>query len=133
MSEFSDVLDVRTGAKQRVPTEWLTHPLLGRHIKKTPAQRALDGELGHAPTDDSTVAEIRSFADNAGIDLTGLKKKPELLDAVRAVIGTDPLPEPTADQDVAVVSDPPGTDLDTPAGAPPASTTDQSPAPGAEE
>lgn len=133
MSEFSDVVDTRTGAKQRVPTEWLTHPIHGRFINKTPSQRALDGELGQAPSDDSTVTDIRAFAKDADIDVSGLTKKADLLDAVRAVIGTEPLPEPAADAGVSVESDLPGTDLDTPAGAPPASTTDESPAPGAEE
>lgn len=119
--DFTEVYDTRTGAKQRVPADWLGDAVLGRFIKKTPSQRALDGELGPAPTEDSTVKEIKAFADEADIDVTGLKKHAELLGAVRAVVGTDPLPDAAADQGVAVESDPVGTGVETPAGqAPPA-------------
>lgn len=91
-SEFVDVIDSRTSITQRVPRAWLGDPVLGRFITKTPAQRALDGELGQAPTDDSTVPEIRAFARDADIDVAGLTKKDELLAAVYAAVGTDPLP-----------------------------------------
>ncbi|MBA2952111.1 hypothetical protein GON03_19030 [Nocardioides sp. MAH-18] len=102
MSDFVEVVDTRTDLKQRVPAHWIGDPVLGRFIEKTPSQRALDGDLGPAPTEESTVKEIKAFAEKAGIDTTGLKKHDELLEAVRAVVGTDPLPEPHADQDVDV-------------------------------
>ena len=129
--EFTQVYDTRTGTKQRVPTHWLGDPVLGRFIKKTPSQRALDGELGPAPTDESTVKEIRAFAEDADIDVTGLAVKAELLDAVRAVVGNDPLPEPAADEGVAVQDPGAGADIDTPAGQTPpvALSTDPAAAP----
>ncbi len=85
---FTEVYDKTSGAKQRVPAEWLDHPVLGRNIAKTPTQRALDGEIGAPPTAASTVAEIRQFAADAEIDVTGLTVKPELLAAVNAAVGT---------------------------------------------
>lgn len=132
---FVDVYDVNTGIKQRVPAHFLDDPVLGRNIKKTPSQRALDGELGQAPTADSTVAEIRAFAEDAEIDVTGLRKHDELLAAVQAVVGTDPLPEPVPAGDVAVMLE---GDIDAPAGTPPTSTdgtesSDETPAAGDEE
>jgi hypothetical protein len=118
MADFTEVHDTRTGLKQRVPTVWLDDPILGRFIKKTPSQRALDGELGQAPTEDSTVPQIRKFAEAAEIDITGLAKKDELLAAVRAVVGTDPLPVGVDASGVAVQPDPVGADVETPAGEP---------------
>lgn len=135
MDEFTEVYDTRTGLKQRVPAAWLGDPVLGRFIVKTPSQRALDGELGQAPTDESTVKDIRAFAAEADIDVTGLTKKDDLLAAVRAVVGTDPLPEPAADQGVAVEAAVVGGDVETPAGetpagdAPPATSTTPAAAP----
>lgn len=108
MDEFTEVYDTRTGLKQRVPAAWLDDPILGRFIKKTPSQRAADGELGHAPTEESSVRAIRKFAEAAEIDVTGLTEKGELLAAVHVVVGPDPLP---------VVETPPDT-----------STTDTDPA-----
>ncbi|GEP38889.1 hypothetical protein NPS01_25520 [Nocardioides psychrotolerans] len=130
MDGFTEVYDTRTGFKQRVPQGWLADPVLGRLIKKSPSQRALDGEIGPAPTADSTVPEIREFAKSAEIDLGGATKKDELLAAVQAVIGTDPLPVDTAAAtDVAVVTLPVGQAVDSPVGAP----TSTDPAPGSGE
>lgn len=115
MSRFVDVYNPDTGIKQSVPEHFLDDPILGRNLRKTPQQRALDGELGPAPTADSTVAEIRDFAGEAEIDVKGLTKKDELLERVQGVVGTDPLPEPVPAGDVAVQPD---GDVDTPVGEP---------------
>lgn len=105
MTRFVDAYNPETGIKQSVPEHFLDDPILGRSLRKTPSQRALDGELGQAPTDESTIAEIRDFANEAEIDLAGLTRKPDLLGAVQAVVGTDPLPEPVPAGDVAVLPD----------------------------
>ncbi len=112
---FVDVYNPETGIKQSVPEHFLDDPILGRNLRKTPSQLALDGELGQAPTSESTVAEIREFAANAEIDLTGLSRKAELLGAVQAVVGTDPLPEPVPAGDVDVL---PESDVELGAGVP---------------
>lgn len=135
MSRFIDVYNPETGIKQSVPEHFLDDPILGRSLRKTPQQRALDGELGQAPTADSTIAEIREFADEAEIDVNGLRKHDELLGAVQAVVGTDPLPEPVPAGEVAVVTD---TDPELAAGEIPTSTdvtesSDETPAAGDEE
>jgi hypothetical protein len=113
MSRFVDVFNPETGIKQSVPEHFLDDPILGRSLRKTPSQRALDGELGQAPTADSTIAEIKAFADEAEIDVAGLRKHDELLSAVQAVVGTDPLPEPVPAGDVDVL---PGGDIELGAG-----------------
>lgn len=125
MSEgFVDVYDVNTGIKQRIPAHFLADPILGRHFKKAPSQRALDGELGQAPTADSTVLEIRKFAEDAEIDVTGLSRKDDLLDAIRSVVGAAPLPKPTPAGDVDVM---PEGDVEVVAGTP--TSTDATAAP----
>lgn len=136
---FVDAYNPETGIKQSVPEHFLDDPILGRNLRKTPSQLALDGELGQAPTEDSTIEEIREFADSADIDLTGLTRKAELLGAVQAVVGTDPLPEPVPAGDVDVMPD---GDIEAAAGAvpvvAPTSTdgtepSDETPATGDEE
>ncbi len=89
MDGFTEAYDTRTGLKHRVPPEWVGDPIVGRFLKKTPSQRRLDGELGQLPTQDSTIPEIRDFAEIAEIDLAGLSKKDELLSAVLAAAGDD--------------------------------------------
>lgn len=121
MSRFVDVYNPETGIKQSVPEHFLDDPILGRNLRKTPSQRALDGELGQAPTADSTIADIRVFADEAEIDVTGLSLKAELLERVQTVVGTDPLPEPVPAGDVDVEAD---SDIDSPAGEPDPTSTD---------
>lgn len=109
-----EAYDTRTGVVQRVPPHFLGDPILGRFLEKTPAQRLLDGDLGDQPTSDSTVTEIRDFATTAGIDVTGLKSKDDLLDAVTTALGGEALP--TA-PDPNAPTDPDATpaDADTPA------------------
>jgi hypothetical protein len=43
MDDFTEVYDIRTGIKTRVPRDWVGHPVLGRHIAVTAGQRELDG------------------------------------------------------------------------------------------
>ncbi len=136
MTRFVDAYNPATGIKQSVPEHFLDDPVLGRTLRKTPSQRALDGELGPAPTVDSTVPEIRAFAQAADVDVTGLSRKDELLAAVLAVVGTEPLPEPTPTGVVVDVM--PEGDVETPAGVDPTSTdgtlpADETPAAGDKE
>lgn len=99
---FVEVIDTRTDKVQMVPRDWLDNPVLGRFIERTLGQRAIDGELGAAPSDESSMADIRQFASDAGIDVSGLRSKEDLLGAIRAVVGTDPLPVDVTPGDVDV-------------------------------
>lgn len=104
-----EIYDTRTGIKGRVPPEFVDDPILGRFLKKTPGQRRLDGELESLPTEESTVEEIREFADLAEVDLTGLKKKDDLLAAVLDTVGDEADLPTVPDPDIPVT-----TDLDNP-------------------
>lgn len=109
-----EAYDTRTGVVHRVPPHFLGDPMVGRFLVKTPGQRVLDGEL-QPPTAESKAEEIRDFAAAADIDVTGLRKKDELLDAVNAALGVGPEepvlptePDPNApnpDSDVTAASD----------------------------
>lgn len=107
---MTEVYDTRTGVPHRVPPHFLDDPILGRFLAKTPAQRLLDGDLGDRPTIASSVAEIRAFAETAGIDVTGLKSKDDLLEAVTVALGgeglpTEPDPNAPTSPDATPVSD----------------------------
>lgn len=110
MDGFTEIYDTRTGLKGRVPPEFVDDPILGRFLKKTPSQRRLDGELPDLPTEDSSIEQIREFAEVAEVDLTGLKKKPELLAAVLDTVGDEATLPTVPDPDIPA----PPTDLDTP-------------------
>ena len=107
MDDFIDVYAVTTGAKQRVPRDWIGHPVLGAGIRKTPAQRALDGDIPSAPTSDATAKDIKAYADAAGIDIKGMRAE-EILQAVQdldhapAVMVADPVAELPPADDTAV-------------------------------
>lgn len=143
MTRFVDVYNPETGIKQSVPEHFLGDPVLGRNLRKTPQQQALDGELGQAPTADSTIDDIRQFAGDAEIDLTGLSLKGDLLERVQSVVGHDPLPEPTTAGEQGLVDVETGGDPDLPAGETPdgedpinpdgTEPTDETPATGDEE
>lgn len=44
MSAFIEAYAVKTGAKQRIPADWLDHPVLGEQFRKTPSSRAKAAE-----------------------------------------------------------------------------------------
>lgn len=124
---FVEAYDTRTGSKLRVPPDFIGDPIVGRFLKKTPSQRALDGELPPLPDQESTVAEIRGFAAEAEIDVTGLKKHDELLDAVLAAAGEEAVlptePDPNTPADTPDLDPTPGT----------SSVTDETPGDGDKE
>lgn len=39
-SRFVDAYNVETGAKQRIPAHWLTHPVFGVTFAPTPSSKA---------------------------------------------------------------------------------------------
>lgn len=84
---FTEVYDTRTGFVSRVPAHFIDDPMVGRFFKKTPAQLVLDCDLGDPPTEESTAAQIRDFAARAEIDVTGLRTKDDLYDAVKTALG----------------------------------------------
>lgn len=47
---FVDAYVRATGAKQRIPAEWLTHPVLGPPFAKTPRQKAAEPTATTATT-----------------------------------------------------------------------------------
>lgn len=114
---FVDVYVAATGAKQRVPREWLDDPKLGPPFRKTPSQRELDGELPARPAGDASSKEIEAFAEAAEIDLTGVKKNADRLVAIEEALGgpapvqagvieaeaPEPVPDPLAPELVAHV------------------------------
>lgn len=112
MDGFTEVYDTRTGLKHRVPPEWVGDPIIGRFLKKTPTQRRLDGELGDLPTRDSSIEEIREYAEVAEVDVTGLKKKDELLDAVLGTAGDEAVLPTEPDPNIPVDLDTPDPDAD---------------------
>lgn len=125
MDGLVEVYDTRTGIKLRTTPEILDGPVTGRFLKKTPSQRRLDGELGELPTKNSSVEEIRDYAEVAEVDLTGLKKKDELLDAVLARAGEEPDLPATPDPDAPAAPEGGDPNLDTPN---PDDTSGQTPA-----
>lgn len=56
-SRFVDAYNVETGAKQRIPAHWLTHPVFGVTFAPTPSSKA------RAPTP-SSKARARKDVDN---------------------------------------------------------------------
>ena len=96
---FVEVVDERTSYVSRVPAEWLDDPRLGRFIKKTNAQLALDHELP-APPSDATKDDLFAYAASAGVDTEGLRTKADVLDALAPYLASSDSDEaPTSDAD----------------------------------
>lgn len=70
------------GAKQLVPGAWLAegHPFAAQ-FRLTPSARQR-AERTTEPSDSWTVAQLRDFADQAHIDLTGITTKADVLSAI---------------------------------------------------
>lgn len=50
-SEWMSVYDNRTGDKAVVPARWYDHPVLGKHIRKTPLTNARESKSPVATND----------------------------------------------------------------------------------
>ena len=109
MDDFVDAYAIASGLKQRIPRIWLDDPVQGPKFRKTPSQRELDGELGPRPNADSTAKEIDAWAEEAEIDLTGIRKNDDKLVAIEEAFGPAPVqegllevePEPPVDDPLA--------------------------------
>jgi len=69
------------GKKQRIPRAWLNHPVLGKPFRLT-AALATEARLAGGPGEDWKVPELKDYADEHGIDRTGLTSKADLLAAI---------------------------------------------------
>ncbi len=94
MADFVDVYVIATGRKQRVPRAHLTHPDLGPLIRRTPMQRVHDGDLPPRPAADAPKAELKSYAAEAGVDLTGAKSNGDILTLIEDLEHAPPVLEP---------------------------------------
>lgn len=134
-TDFVEVVDTRTGIPGNVPRDFLDHPVLGRFIEPTAAQRERDGnaavdvevehpdgtpaDLTGRPTEDWGKDAITAYADAAGIDLTGHKaSKAAMVARITEVLDTPPTDDDT-------VVDPTSPDAN--------QVTDETPAAGDEE
>lgn len=55
---FVPAYDTRTGQKRYVPEHWIGHPRLGKHLSKTPRQKAAERRnAAAAPADTETPAQ----------------------------------------------------------------------------
>lgn len=93
-----------SGQKQRIPRHWLNHPVLSKNFRLTPALAA-EARLAGEPGEDWKVSELKDYADEHGVDRTGLTSKADLLAAINEATTpqtTDPAPgsgEPPANGD----------------------------------
>jgi hypothetical protein len=110
MSEFVDAYDTRTGRIGRVPRDFIGDPIVGKFLKLTPLQKALD-EGVDVPDEDATVADLKDFAETVDIDLTGLTVKGDIAETVACAMGGENGALPVTPDPNAPAGD---TDLDTP-------------------
>lgn len=88
-----------TGDAVRIPADWLEHPVLGLPFTATPP---IDG----APLEARTVPALRELAADLGVDLTGLTRKPEIVDALASAIAEQtPAADTTTEQPSTPVGD----------------------------
>lgn len=93
MAQKIEVVVKATGRKQWVPEHYLDHPVLSQPFRQTPSQAAAAAaeERRLAGPDESwKIAELREYAEPLGIDLTGLRKHADILDAVLAGVPQTP-------------------------------------------
>lgn len=95
-SKFVQAYAKSTGRIQRVPEHFIGHPVLGRDLELTPSQAALDvtGAPG-LPDETWTVPQLRAYAAEQGIDLTGASRKDDVLAAVQEHLAAVPDLTPT--------------------------------------
>jgi hypothetical protein len=70
-----------TGVKHRVPEAWLGHPVLGRNLRKTPLTEAQEHQ-DLSPFDPFTVDQLKEYAAEHGVDVTGITRKADLIAAI---------------------------------------------------
>ena len=73
----------KSGHKQRIPKHWLTHPVLSAGFRLPPSLEAENRTAG-TPDEEWKVAELKAYADEHGVDRTGLTAKADLLAAIEA-------------------------------------------------
>lgn len=70
-----------TGKRVDVPEHWVGHKVLGQPFRKTPPATA---PSGGDISEDSTIAELRDYATEHGIDLGGATLKADIYQAITA-------------------------------------------------
>lgn len=71
-----------TGRTQWIPEHWLEHPVLGEGFER--AEKPPPPPEG-TPDDGWTIAQLRGYADQQGIDLAGVGRlKSDILTAIEA-------------------------------------------------
>lgn len=85
---FVDVIVTATGREERVPADWIGHPVLGVGIELAPppAEPADPVDPAEAPTERDTVETIDTFASVHGIDLGEAGTKAEKVAVIDAAL-----------------------------------------------
>lgn len=107
---FVDVIVEATGREERVPADWIGHPVLGegiRLVEPEPVVEAIDPD--DAPSGRDTHEVIDAYAGEHGIDLTGASTKAEKVAVIDAAIaaaaaGAVQPAEPEGNPDVQLVA-----------------------------
>ena len=98
-AKFVQAYAKTTGRIQRVPEYFIGDPVLGANLELTPSQAARDVTGASSLPDDTwTLAQLRSYASEQGVDLAGATRKDDVLAAVTAALDEVPdlLPTPVA-------------------------------------
>jgi hypothetical protein len=107
MPDFVDVIVTATGREERVPADWVGHPVLGVGITLVPVA-ADPVDPAEAPTERNTVEEIDTFATDHGIDLGDASTKADkvavIVQALEAALPPTPPEVPTGNPDVQTVA-----------------------------
>jgi hypothetical protein len=97
MSDFVEVVSRTTGERQTVPAHFLENPILGRdfepYVPETPEQVALRTQQ-IAELASRTIPQLEGYAAANGVDLTGLTRKADIVDAVAAHLAAPTIPSP---------------------------------------
>lgn len=83
MPQFIEAVAKTTGRKQTIPAHWLDHPTLGQNFRLPPSVEQ-ETTRTPEPSDNWTVKQLRKYAEDNTVDLTGLTTKPEILAAIHA-------------------------------------------------
>lgn len=105
-----DVYDTKTGQKlpYQQPEHIVDHPVLGTRLSRIPSTRDQDTLTG-PPSTEWTVAQLETYAETNGIDLSGFRSsKADRVAAIDAATHAGLNPAQTSDDNVQDSSSPTG-------------------------